>query len=166
MSQSLLILLNLFVALHTITCYVSGPDGCDETLEPVLWWFWSYLVGQFLKMVLGQLLFSALATDLWCPSSFNLSSMVFNFYIKPLGEIIQVWRVQDHQYADDTLLYILFPSNFNEVVQILSPNPTLLMGVVRANKLNFNLQKKEVPPVIIWMHFSIQPGTCKTSFEP
>ena len=36
--------------------------------------------------------------------------MLFNIYMRPLGGVIQGCRARCHQYADDTQIYISFPS--------------------------------------------------------
>lgn len=44
-----------------------------------------------------------------------LSHVLFNLYIEPLGEIIEVCGLQHHQYADDTQLYVYLSGNVEEL---------------------------------------------------
>ena len=73
-----------------------------------------------------------------------LSPMLFNIYLKPLGEVIRSCGVRCHQYADDTQLYYSFPPNSKEAVSVLNQCPSAGMDWMRANKLKLNPDKTEV----------------------
>ena len=49
-----------------------------------------------------------------------LSPLLFNIYMKPLGEIIHHHRMRYHQYADDIQLYITIPGKVSDTVTALS----------------------------------------------
>ncbi|KAF7251792.1 hypothetical protein EYD10_02920 [Varanus komodoensis] len=64
--------------------------------------------------------------------------------MKPLGEIIRRCGLWNHQYADDTQLYLSFSTNPGEAVAVLNRCLAEVMGWMRANKLRLNPDKMEV----------------------
>ncbi|KAF7249404.1 5-hydroxytryptamine receptor 4, partial [Varanus komodoensis] len=64
--------------------------------------------------------------------------------MKPLGEVIRRCGLRNHQYADDTQLYLSFSTNPGEAVAVLNRCLAEVMGWMRANKLKLNLDKTEV----------------------
>ena len=70
--------------------------------------------------------------------------MLFNIYMKPLGEVIWRCALRCHQYADDTQLYLSFSSNPGEAVAVLNQCLSMVMDWMRANKLRLNPDKTEV----------------------
>ncbi|KAF7243701.1 Pleckstrin-likey domain-containing family M member 3 [Varanus komodoensis] len=70
-----------------------------------------------------------------------LSPMLFNIYMKTLGEVIRRFGLRCHQYADDTQLYHSTPC---EAVTVLNQCLAEVMGWMRANKLNLSSDKMEV----------------------
>ncbi|KAF7248769.1 Transcription elongation factor A protein 2 [Varanus komodoensis] len=67
--------------------------------------------------------------------------------MKPLGEVIRRCGLQNHQYTDDTQLYLSFSTNPGEAVAVLNWCLAEVMGWMRANKLKLNPDKTEVPLV-------------------
>ncbi|KAF7249279.1 Peroxisome proliferator-activated receptor gamma coactivator 1-beta [Varanus komodoensis] len=64
--------------------------------------------------------------------------------MKPLGEVIRRCGLRNHQYADDTQLYLSFSTNPDEAVAVLNWCLAEAMGWMRANKLKLNPDKTEV----------------------
>ncbi|KAF7251997.1 hypothetical protein EYD10_02590 [Varanus komodoensis] len=64
--------------------------------------------------------------------------------MKPLGEVIRRCGLWNHQYTDDTQLYLLFSTNPGEAVAVLNWCLAEVMGWLRANKLRLNPDKMEV----------------------
>ncbi|KAF7237674.1 Structural maintenance of chromosomes protein 1B [Varanus komodoensis] len=64
--------------------------------------------------------------------------------MKPLGEVIRRCGLRNHQYADDTQLYLSFSTNPGEAVAVLNRCLAEVMEWMRANKLKLNPDKTEV----------------------
>ncbi|KAF7248106.1 Zinc finger and SCAN domain-containing protein 29 [Varanus komodoensis] len=63
--------------------------------------------------------------------------------MKPLGEVRRC-GLRNHQYTDDTQLYLSFSTNPGEAVAVLNRCLADVMGWMRANKLKLNPDKTEV----------------------
>ncbi|KAF7244471.1 Ubiquitin-conjugating enzyme E2 U [Varanus komodoensis] len=64
--------------------------------------------------------------------------------MKPLGEVIRRCGLWNHQYTDDTQLYLSFSTNPSEAVAVLNQCLAEVLGWMRANKLKLNPDKTEV----------------------
>ncbi|KAF7248327.1 putative uncharacterized transposon-derived protein F52C9.6 [Varanus komodoensis] len=64
--------------------------------------------------------------------------------MKPLGEVIRRCGLWNHQYADDTQLYLSFSTNPGLAVAVLNRCLAEVMGWMRANTLKLNPDKTEV----------------------
>ncbi|KAF7238201.1 putative RNA-directed DNA polymerase from transposon BS [Varanus komodoensis] len=64
--------------------------------------------------------------------------------MKPLGEVIRRCGLRNHQYADDTQLYLSFSTNPGEAVAVLNRCLAEVREWMRANKLKLNPDKTEV----------------------
>ncbi|KAF7246976.1 CMP-sialic acid transporter [Varanus komodoensis] len=109
-----------------------------------LQWFRSYLNGRFQKVVLGDYGSAPWQLCHGVPQGSILSPLLFNIYMKPLGEVIRRCGLRNHQYADDTQLYLSFSTNPGEAVAVLNRCLAEVMGWMRANKLKLNPDKTEV----------------------
>ncbi|KAF7247451.1 B-cell linker protein [Varanus komodoensis] len=107
-------------------------------------WFRSYPNGRFQKVVLGDYGSAPRQLCHGVPQGFILSPLLFNIYMKPLGEVIRRCALWNHQYADDTQLYLSFSTNPGEAVAVLNRCLAEVMGWMRTNKLKLNPDKMEV----------------------
>uniref|UniRef100_A0A803TWV0 Reverse transcriptase domain-containing protein n=1 Tax=Anolis carolinensis TaxID=28377 RepID=A0A803TWV0_ANOCA len=90
-----------------------------------LQWLQSFLEGHSQLVKLGDTCSDPWPLTCGVPQGSILYPMLFNIYMKPLGEVIRSFGVRCHLYADDTQLYHSFPPK-------------------RVNKLKLNPDKTEV----------------------
>uniref|UniRef100_A0A803SRC4 Reverse transcriptase domain-containing protein n=1 Tax=Anolis carolinensis TaxID=28377 RepID=A0A803SRC4_ANOCA len=144
-SVSLLVLLDISAAFDTIDHGIllgrlSGMGLGGTALQ----WLQSFLEGHSQLVKLGDTCSDPWPLTCGVPQGSILSPMLFNIYMKPLGEVIRSFGVGCHLYADDTQLYYSFPPNSKEAPQIPNQCLVAVMAWMRANKLKLNPDKTEV----------------------
>ncbi|KAF7240555.1 Thromboxane-A synthase [Varanus komodoensis] len=144
-SASLLVLLDLSAAFDTIDHGILLNRLAGLGVGGTAWrWFRSYLNGRFQKVVLGDYGSAPWQLCHGVPQGSILSPLLFNIYMKPLGEVIRRCGLRNHQYTDDTQLYLSFSTNPGEAVAVLNRCLAEVMGWMRENKLKLNPDKTEV----------------------
>uniref|UniRef100_A0A803TBL9 Reverse transcriptase domain-containing protein n=1 Tax=Anolis carolinensis TaxID=28377 RepID=A0A803TBL9_ANOCA len=144
-SVSLLVLLDISAAFDTIDHGIllgrlSGMGLGGTALQ----WLQSFLEGRSQMVKLGDTCSDPWPLTCGVPQGSILSPMLFNIYMKPLGEVIRGFGVRCHLYADDTQLHYSFPPTSKETPRILDQCLATVMGWMRANKLKLNPDKTEV----------------------
>uniref|UniRef100_A0A8C6VDI7 Calponin-homology (CH) domain-containing protein n=1 Tax=Naja naja TaxID=35670 RepID=A0A8C6VDI7_NAJNA len=142
--SSILVLLDLLVAFNTIDHgillrHLQGL-GVGGT---VLRWFSSYLSGcAQLVLARGQ---RSTPRPPTCgvPQGSVLSPLLFNIYMKLLGEIIRGFRVRYHQYADDTQLFIPTPDHLSDAPSMMSCCLEVVRIWMGRNRLQLSPDKTE-----------------------
>uniref|UniRef100_A0A803TWJ5 Reverse transcriptase domain-containing protein n=1 Tax=Anolis carolinensis TaxID=28377 RepID=A0A803TWJ5_ANOCA len=142
---SLLVLLDLSAAFDTINHSILLGHLTGMGLKgTVLQWLRSFLEGRSQMVSLGDACSALQPLSCGVPQGSVLSHMLFNIYMKPLGEIIRSFRVRCHLYADDVQLCHSFPPVTKEAVQVLNRCLAAVSDWMRANKLKLNPDKTEV----------------------
>uniref|UniRef100_A0A803TWG0 Reverse transcriptase domain-containing protein n=1 Tax=Anolis carolinensis TaxID=28377 RepID=A0A803TWG0_ANOCA len=109
-----------------------------------LQWLQSFLEGRSQLVKLGDTCSDPWLLTCGVPQGSILSPMLFNIYMKPLGEVIRSFGVRCHLYADDTQLYYSFPPKSKEAPRILDQCLAAVLAWMRVNKLRLNPDKTEV----------------------
>uniref|UniRef100_A0A803TL80 Reverse transcriptase domain-containing protein n=1 Tax=Anolis carolinensis TaxID=28377 RepID=A0A803TL80_ANOCA len=144
-SVSLLVLLDLSAAFDTVDHgLLLGRLAGMGLGGTVLQWLRSFLEGRTQMVSLGDTCSTPQPLSCGVPQGSVVSPMLFNIYMKPLGEIIRSFGVRCHLYADDVQLCHSFPSVTKEAVQVLNRCLATVSDWMRANKLKLNPDKTEV----------------------
>uniref|UniRef100_A0A670ISF5 Reverse transcriptase domain-containing protein n=1 Tax=Podarcis muralis TaxID=64176 RepID=A0A670ISF5_PODMU len=140
-----LVLLDLSAAFDTIdhNILLDRLEGLGAG-GTVIRWFRSFLLGRVQKVVVADECSDPWALTCGVPQGSVLSPMLFNIYMKPLGEIIRGFGLGVHQYADDTQLYLSFKSEPVKAVKVLCECLEAVGGWMAANRLRLNPDKTEV----------------------
>uniref|UniRef100_A0A803TNY3 Reverse transcriptase domain-containing protein n=1 Tax=Anolis carolinensis TaxID=28377 RepID=A0A803TNY3_ANOCA len=143
-SASLLVLLDISAAFDTIDHGILLGRLSGMGLGGIaLQWLCSFLEGRSQMVKLGDTCSDPWPLTCGVPQGSILSPMLFNIYMKPLGEVIRGFGVRCHLYADDTQLYYSFPPNSKEAAQTLNQCLAAVSNWMRANKLKLNPDKTE-----------------------
>uniref|UniRef100_A0A803U0C0 Reverse transcriptase domain-containing protein n=1 Tax=Anolis carolinensis TaxID=28377 RepID=A0A803U0C0_ANOCA len=143
-SVTLLVLLDISAAFDTIDHGIllgrlSGM-GLGGT---VLQWLRSFLEGRSQMVKLGDTCSDPWPLTCGVPQGSILSPMLFNIYMKPLGEVIRSFGGRCHLYADDTQIHYSFPSDSKEAPRMLNQCLAAVADWMRRNMLRINPDKTE-----------------------
>uniref|UniRef100_A0A803TKZ4 Reverse transcriptase domain-containing protein n=1 Tax=Anolis carolinensis TaxID=28377 RepID=A0A803TKZ4_ANOCA len=144
-SVTLLVLLDISAAFDTIDHGIllgrlSGMGLRGTALQ----WLQSFLEVRSQMVKLGDTCSDPWPLTCGVPQGSILSPMLFNIYMKPLGEVIRSFGVRCHLYADDTQLYYSFPPKSKEAPRILDQCLAAVLAWMSVNKLRLNPDKTEV----------------------
>uniref|UniRef100_A0A803T733 Reverse transcriptase domain-containing protein n=1 Tax=Anolis carolinensis TaxID=28377 RepID=A0A803T733_ANOCA len=109
----------------------------------VLLWLQSFLEGRSQMVKLGDTCSDPWPLTCGVPQGSILSPMLFNIYMKPLGEVIRSFGGCCHLYADDTQIHYSFPSDSKEAPRMLNQCLAAVADWMRRNKLRINPDKTE-----------------------
>uniref|UniRef100_A0A803TII9 Reverse transcriptase domain-containing protein n=1 Tax=Anolis carolinensis TaxID=28377 RepID=A0A803TII9_ANOCA len=144
-SVTLLVLLDISAAFDTIDHGILlGRLSGMGLRGTVLSWLRSFLEGRSQMVKLGDACSDPWPLSCGVPQGSILSPMLFNIYMKPLGEVIRSFGVGCHLYADDAQLYYSFPPNYKEASWVLDECLAAVSIWMRRNKLKINPDKTEV----------------------
>uniref|UniRef100_A0A8D0DWT2 Reverse transcriptase domain-containing protein n=1 Tax=Salvator merianae TaxID=96440 RepID=A0A8D0DWT2_SALMN len=142
--SSILVLLDLSEAFNTIDhgILLRQLEGLGVGAT-VLWWFSSYLSGRLQSVLVGRQRSAPRPLICGVPQGSVLSPLLFNIYMKLLGEIVRRYGVSYHQYADDTQLYISTPRQFSEAVDVMCRYLEAVRVWMGISRLRLNPDKRE-----------------------
>lgn len=72
-----------------------------------------------------------------------LSPLLFNIYMKVLGEVICHFEVQYHYYVDETQLCILIPKSLHNSVKVLGQCPEGCAGLNGEEQIHVQLSEDQ-----------------------
>ena len=106
--STLLVSLDLSAAFDTIdhSILLSRLSTTFGVTGPVLDWFRSYLSGRQQFVRLGPSSSCTISCSSGVPQGSVLGPLLFNIYTSPVASIVHSFGIQQHQYADDTQLYV------------------------------------------------------------
>ncbi len=107
-----------------------------------LQWFKSYLKDRSFSVELGKFSSSSAPIISGVPQGSILHPLLFNLYIRPLGDIIRKHNVSFNLYADDTQLYL--PLKFGDSIQPLLECISDIKKWLSNNFLQLNENKTEL----------------------
>ena len=143
---SVLVLLDLSAAFDTV-----DYDILLQRLEhyvglsgTVIQWFKSYLQNRKYFVSIENCVSKPMAMTCGVPQGSILGPLLFNLYMLPLGQIITKHKVNYHNYADDTQLYISCTSNDCGPIDSLCLCIEEINEWMQQNFLQLNKDKTEI----------------------
>ena len=143
---SILVLLDLSAAFDTVDHkillqHLEQHLGLRGT---ILDWFSSYLNNRSFSVEIGHYKSDSVYINYGVPQGSILGPLLFNFYMLPLGSIIQKYNISHHSYADDTQLYIAVSADcispLHDLIQCIPD----IINWMATNFLKLNEEKTEI----------------------
>jgi len=114
--STLLVSLDLSAAFDTIdySILLSRLSTSFGVTDTVYSWLQSYLIGHHQSVCIGQHSSTPALCTSGVPQGSVLGPLLFTIYTSPVSSIVNSYSVKQHQYADDTQLFIsLSPTGYS-----------------------------------------------------
>ncbi len=136
------ILIDSILIEHTHSVLIGWLEHLIGIRGTALQWFNSYLKDRSFSVELGKFSSSSAPIISGVPQGSILGPLLFNLYMRPLGDIIRKHNVSFHLYADDTQLYL--PLKAGDSIQPLLECIADIKKWLSNNFLQLNENKTEI----------------------
>jgi hypothetical protein len=126
------------ILLHRLSCTFNFSGI-------VIKWFHSYLSNRFQCVRFNSCTSSPFSLLCGVPQGSVLGPRLYSLYVSPISEIVELYKLSHHMYADDTCLFFSFPPNeLVNSVKTIENCIDHLCDWFNANRLKVNCSKTSV----------------------